>query len=161
MAETFHLHLSEGNHDNDFYCANIRHYPCWYGVCDSLWLSCNNLFFCTFLPIQLFSSHNCSLSYYADPNYQSSIKPLEQLPTLGAQSMMSHLHLAAQPLFATCFLERIWRIEGGRVEALGIGMTYLYVPASGSLGLEGGLQTILVWALRGHQGLSWPWEWRS
>lgn len=72
--------------------------------------------------------------------------------------MMSHLHLAALPLSATCFLERIWRIEGDRVGTIERGMTYLSIPASGSFCLEGGLQTILVWAHGANQGLGWPLE---
>lgn len=165
LAEPFHfLHLGQSNCDNDFHCANIP-YPSWYTVRESLWLSCNNLLTpikCRFLPIQLFSSHKCSRCHYANPNYHRSIQSLKQLPRqLGAQSMMSHLHLAALPPSATCFLERIWRIEGGRVGAIGRGMTYLSVPASGSFCLEGGPQTILVWAHGGNQGLGWPPEWRS
>lgn len=108
-AEPIHLHLSQSNRDNDFHCANIP-YPSWYGVRESLWLSCNNLLTpikCRFLPIQLFSSHKCSLGHYANPNYHRSIQPSKQLlRQLGAQSMMSHLHLAALPSSATCFLER-------------------------------------------------------
>lgn len=50
-------------------------------------------------------------------------------------------------------------MEGGGVGAAGrAGMTYLSVPASGSLCLEGGPQTILVWAQEGSRGLGWPLE---
>lgn len=153
LTEPFHLHLSQSNHDNDFHCANIP-YPSWYRVWESLWLSCNNLLTpikCRFFPLQLCSSHKCSLGHYANPNYHRSIQPLKQLlRQRGAQSMMSYLHLAALPFSATCFLERIWRIEGGRVGATGRGVTYLSVPASGSFCLEGGPQTILGWAHGGN-----------
>lgn len=166
-AKSFHLHLSQSNCDNDFHCANIP-YPSRYSVRESLWLSCNNLLTpikCRFLLIQLHSSHKRSLSHYANPNYHRSIRPLKQLPRrLGAQSVMSHLHLAAPAFFCMqpFFLERIWRREGGRVGALRRGgVTYLSVPASGPLCLEGGPQTILGYAQERSQGLGWPSEWRS
>lgn len=116
-AKSFHLHLSQSNCDNDFHCANIP-YPSWYSVRESLWLSCNNLLTpikCRFLFIQLCASHKCSPSHYANPNYHRSIRPLKQLPRrLGAQSVMSHLHLAAPAFLCNLFLgknleERRWQ----------------------------------------------------
>lgn len=74
--------------------------------------------------------------------------------------MMSHLHLATvSPLLQSAFLERI--SEDGRWQSGAAGrggMTYLSVPASGSLCPEGGLQTILVLAQGGSRGLGWPLE---
>lgn len=164
LTEPFHLNLSQSNHSNNFHCANVP-YPSWYCVWESLWLSRNNLLTpikCRFFLLQLCSSHKCSPGPYANPNYHRSIQPLKLLLCQrGAQSMMSHLHLAALPFSATCFLERIQRIEGGRVGATGRGVTYLSIPASGSFCLEGGPQTILGWAHGGNQGLGWPPEWRS
>lgn len=74
--------------------------------------------------------------------------------------MMSHLHLAAAtPLCSRLSWKEFQRIEGGGVGTAGRGgMTYLSVPASGSLCLEGGPQTILVWAQGGSRGLGWPLE---
>lgn len=107
LTEPFHLHLSQSNHDNNFHCANVP-YPSWYCVWESLWLSCNNLLTpikCRFFPLQLCNSHKCGLGLYVNPNYHRSIQPIKQLlRQRGAQSMMSHLHLAALAFLRNLFL---------------------------------------------------------